>query len=52
MGLLFLYKYKNCTVDKNTGTGTGHTTYFFNCIGKYSIIIIFWYYLLAPVANL
>ena len=29
MGLLFLYKYKNCTVDKNTGTDTGHTTYIF-----------------------
>ena len=23
---VFLYKYRNCTVDKNTGTDTSHTT--------------------------
>ena len=27
MRLVFLYKYMNCTVDQNTGTDTGCTTY-------------------------
>ena len=39
MTLVVLYKYKNCTVDKFTGTATGHTSYN-NYISNYSIIII------------
>ena len=27
--LVVLYKYMNCTVDKTTSTGTGHTTYIY-----------------------
>ena len=27
MRLVVLYKYMNCTVDKTTSTGTGHTAY-------------------------
>ena len=48
--LVFLYKYMNCTVDKTTRTDTGYSSYF-NCITNYKIII-FWYYLLAPVSIL
>ena len=29
MRLVVLYKYMSCTVDKTTGTGTGHTTYIY-----------------------
>ena len=29
MRLAVLYKQMNCTADKNTGTGTGHTTYIY-----------------------
>ena len=29
MGLVVLYKYTNCTVNKNSGTNTGHATYIY-----------------------
>ena len=49
---MVLDKYMNCTTGKATGTGTGHTTDINYIINYSTIKIIFWYYLLAPVANL
>ena len=54
MRLVVLYKYMNCTVDKTTSSATGDTTTYTNYITKYItsiLLLIFWYYLLAPVVN-
>ena len=54
MILVVLYIYINCTVDKTNGTETSniHCDYITCCIIIITLTIIFWYYLLAHVANL
>ena len=39
---MVLYKYINCTVDKTTSTGTGHTDYIIYNI-YYGMIITIYY---------
>ena len=47
MKFVVQYKYLNCTVDKFTITGTGHTTNYATSI----LLKIFWCCLLAPVTK-